>query len=89
VWAEISSEHDEACSSYISWLSRICDPSYYHKVRAYISELLAFASKIKVRKPVPAWESSSHSNSANQNLRFPLLRSLCASVGRRLLNSIY
>lgn len=27
VWVEISSEHDEVCSSYISWLSRIRVPS--------------------------------------------------------------
>ena len=49
VWAEISSEHDEA--SYITTTRRTSsDPPYCPKVRAYISELLAFASKIKVSK---------------------------------------
>lgn len=47
VWAEISSEHDEVCTP---CNSRMSDSSNYRKVRAYISELLAFASKIMVRK---------------------------------------
>ena len=47
VWAEISSEHDEV--SYMPVLKEcLVDASYCLKVRAYISELLAFASKIKV-----------------------------------------
>lgn len=50
VWAEISSEHDEVCHFLYSMKVENGDSSDYHKVRAYISELLAFASKIKVRK---------------------------------------
>jgi hypothetical protein len=50
VWVEISSEHDEARHHLVLHESRESNSSYRHKVRAYISELLAFASKIKVRK---------------------------------------
>jgi hypothetical protein len=88
VWAEISSEHDEA--SYMP-VPKEClvDPSYCLKVRAYISELLAFASKIKVSKPSYVRTLCSRSNSANRSLRFLQPKSSCVNAGPRPSTSIY
>ncbi len=71
------------------WKSRTRGSSNYHKVRAYISELLAFASKIMVRKLMHARTRCSCNDSANRKFRSPPLRSLCESAGRCRSTLIY